>query len=487
MSRSKGKGHFTLLERFVKTTSEDGSLIVKAPMHLKCLASYFDLENKVDGVKNHNVGQQREEATKIERSNRQKGLYAEQEEEESSEDQGPKIFLEEDGIENMSDISPSERNILDNLINSGAKVNVEPDRTLSPIQISLWGRSSHRVDSYSILSSQRAHTHVYISDATSSEGAISMFSLDTRAPPVSGRVDIWRPREVSQVDISPVHWEDLSSEEVMSTFKVYCPTHLLQERANGLSMTFHTPTLMNKIFLETEGQACIDLNGNLMDQLVAVGLVSEGGDVKIRDIWAEDIMLASASGDILCYGTLEATIKAETGGDGDFIARSVVGPKLEVLTNTGNISVWDDCHSESALLLTTAGNIYCNRMYSDSKICIKEKGVATLNIVNGSVDCVVNTGDIITHIDNISQDSFLEVQTGDIVINIKRHCSFRISLVSPATQISPHILNSGEFYMKDGLEYFVSGTSNESEEVPSCLTVRCHSGLVTFNSPPPNK
>ena len=36
-------------------------------------------------------------------------------------------------------------------------------------------------------------------------------------------------------------------------------------------------------------------------------------------------------------------------------------------------SVWDDCHSETALFLTRAGNIYCNRMYSDSKICIKDQ------------------------------------------------------------------------------------------------------------------
>ena len=84
-------------------------------------------------------------------------------------------------------------------------------------------------------------------------------------------------------------------------------------------------------------------------------------------------MLASEKGDILCYGTVEANIKAETAGDGDFIARSVVGPKLEVVTNTGNITIWDDCHSESTVLLTKAGNIYCNRMFSDSKICIKEK------------------------------------------------------------------------------------------------------------------
>ena len=331
--------HSVHTDRFVKTTSEDGSLIVKAPMHLKCLASYFDPQNKVDGVKNHNVGLQREEASKIDRSNRQKGLYDDYDKEELSEDEGAKVFLE-DQLKNIENLPRDEKNILDNIIKNHKRSSQEPDKTQSPIQISLWGRNSHRVDSYSILSSQLAHTHVYISDAASSEDAISMFQhIDTGAPPVSGRVDIWRPREVSQsqVDISPAHWDDLSSQEMMSTFKVYCPTHLLEERANGLSMTFHTPTLMNKVFLETEKQAGIDLNGNLMDQLVAVGLVSEAGDVKIRDIWAEDIMLASASGDILCYGTVEANIRAEAGGDGDFIARSLVGPTLEVLTNTGNI------------------------------------------------------------------------------------------------------------------------------------------------------
>ena len=34
----------------------------------------------------------------------------------------------------------------------------------------------------------------------------------------------------------------------------------------------------------------------------------------------------------------------------------------------------------------------------------------------------------------------------------------RISLVAPRTTVSPHILNSGEFFLSDGLEHFVSGT-----------------------------
>ena len=197
-------------------------MIVKAPMHLKCLASYFDRDNRIDGVKNHNVGQQRNEANKIERTNRQKGLYDYREKDVDQEDQGPQIFIEENEMEKIKDISPDERSILENLINNHKKTAVSsPERTLSPIQMSVWGRSSHRVDSYSILSSRLAHTHVYVCDAPSSEGAINMFGLGTGAPPVTGRVDIWRPREVSQVDISPsTNWDDLSGQEMMSTFKV---------------------------------------------------------------------------------------------------------------------------------------------------------------------------------------------------------------------------------------------------------------------------
>ena len=74
-------------------------MIVKAPMHLKCLASYFDRDNRIDGVKNHNVGQQRNEANKIERTNRQKGLYDYREKDVEQEDQGPQIFIEENEME----------------------------------------------------------------------------------------------------------------------------------------------------------------------------------------------------------------------------------------------------------------------------------------------------------------------------------------------------------------------------------------------------
>ena len=95
--------------------------------------------------------------------------------------------------------------------------------------------------------------------------------------------------------------------------------------------------------------------------------------LKVKDVWAEDIKLASNTGDVLCYGTMEGAIKAETLGDGDFVARYLVGPRLEVNTDRGDICIWDDCHSEVTQLFTNSGNIYCSRLFSDAKICIKNK------------------------------------------------------------------------------------------------------------------
>ena len=53
------------------------------------------------------------------------------------------------------------------------------------------------------------------------------------------------------------------------------------------------------------------------------------------------------------------------------------------------------------------------------------QGVATLNLVTGSVACVVKSGDIICHLDELTQDSFMEVETGNIVVNIPTPCPFR--------------------------------------------------------------
>eukprot|EP00092_Neocalanus_flemingeri_P014163 GFUD01015279.1.p1 GENE.GFUD01015279.1~~GFUD01015279.1.p1 ORF type:complete len:576 (-),score=147.94 GFUD01015279.1:103-1767(-) len=501
--RFRRPGHTALLERFVKQTSVDGSLIARAPFHLKCSASFFDKEGNVDTARNYKIGLQRDESNRLEKVNRRKETKQELEDEilsednqagaDTGQDNGAGVFMEMEDISLMRDVSEVEMKILDNLANSTTQDMVDNinTRARTPLQVSLYGRTCHRVDSYSILSGKMSHSHVYISDATSSEEALSMFSLDSSGGPTSvspsGSVSIWRPREISQMEISSGLWDGSVPEEVASSVKVYCPSHLLDQRNSGITSVFYTPTLMNKIYLEAEKHGSIDLNCNLMDQLVSVGLVTQFGNIKLKDIWAQDIKLATRTGDILCYGAIEGNITAETAADGDFIARSVVGPRLKVTTDAGDICVWDDCHAEVSELYTMYGDVHCKRLYGTAKILIKEQGTATLNVIDGSVAVVVKTGDIVAHVDKISEDSFMEVETGNIVLHVAPDFPFRISLLAQRTTISPHILNSGEFFLSNGYEHFVSGVETSSAEVQPTLTIRCHHGQITLQGPRPSK
>ena len=61
-----------------------------------------------------------------------------------------------------------------------------------------------------------------------------MFSVESNGTghtvtPPSGQVDIWKPKDISQVEITSGILDDSIPEEVVSTFKVYCPSHLLNK------------------------------------------------------------------------------------------------------------------------------------------------------------------------------------------------------------------------------------------------------------------
>ena len=53
------------------------------------------------------------------------------------------------------------------------------------------------------------------------------------------------------------------------------------------------------------------------------------------------------------------------------------------------------------------------------------QGTATLNVVTGSIAVVVKHGEIIAHVDSISEDSFIELETGDIVVHVGTDFPFR--------------------------------------------------------------
>ena len=56
-------------------------------------------------------------------------------------------------------------------------------------------------------------------------------------------------------------------------------------------------------------------------------------------------------------------------------------------------------------------------------------------------------------------------------------------MIAERTIISSHILNSGEFFLNEGLEHFVSGVEETTADIQPTLTVRCRQGLITLQGP----
>lgn len=84
---------------------------------------------------------------------------------------------------------------------------------------------------------------------------------------------------------------------------------------------FLVPVSMGKIYLQADRDGHIEVDGTLLEDLSSVGLYTEIGNLKVRDLAAVEIKLASRMGDVLCEGCLDGHTIAETFGDGDFLAR----------------------------------------------------------------------------------------------------------------------------------------------------------------------
>jgi len=489
----------TFLDQFVKYTSMDGSLVVKAPFNLKCSGSYFDDQNNMNLAKNNKMGAEKDQFYKDEKVRRRKestetiednilnpGDRREDLPMTKNQDNGAGIFVEVEEMKMLRDISEVERKILDNLSSTSSQsiLNSINNKTRCPLHMRLYGRPQHRVDSYSILSGQAQSTHVYISDAVSSEDALSMFAENGSSGsfPHSGSVAIWRQKQVSEVEISDTVAGWNTDEEVASAFKIYCPPHILDPPDNGIKAVFFCPTLMNRIYLEAQRQGDIEVDCKLMDQLLSVGLATEIGNIRVRDVWSQDIKLSSRFGDIFCEGTIEGCVSAETFGDGDFVARIIVGPRLKVTTDGGDISLWSDCFAELCELYTVTGHVHLRALYGAAKILVKERGSVIVNVVEGAVTAVVKDGNILANVERLNSDSHLEVEVGDVSVNVPPNRGFRLVLVGSRITVAPHILNSGEMFLNsNGQESFISsGITDDPEEIQPTLTVRCHHGEITM-------
>jgi len=491
--------------------------VAKAPFNMKVTGVFYrQQDNTVYTDKNFMIGQQREKYRKEEGRRRLKEIH------ETLKRRLKEERIEAGLLEAEAELSPEEQQKREWEMEQQAEVDrslvtslgdrLGPERlgpvtttpmARNPIYMNIYGKTNHQVLSYSIQNGRMSGTHVFISDASSYDKIEEqMFALEGSGgghPHPSGRVSIWEPTH-RQVDASAAITE--LNEEVNSTFKIYCPPHLL-EAPSYVRANFLVPTLMDKIYLEAERQGSLEMDGGLMDQSEAVAMASDCGRIKAKDIWSEKIRLASRQGDIYCDGLTEGEVVAETRGDGDFTARSVVGPLLRVDTDSGDIHVVDECFSEVVEIYTVTGQVRVRKHFGKAKILIKEEGDLYYGSGDGSFDIVVKKGEVTLRLEEVLEDSHVEVESGKVAVKLVRRqpregqqegdpLPLRFHIESPKISIpDSRIFNSGELtVLENGSESFVSASipSEEGAEERPLLTIRCHHGQVSLQeTPPPEK
>ena len=159
-----------------------------------------------------------------------------------------------------------------------------------------------------------------------------------------------------------------------------------------------TKNTYTRINFQGEKHANLELDASLVEDLETVGLVTDCGTVKVKDLTSYQIRLASAANDITCQGILDGNIMAELGNDGNFFAHSLEGPSATVTTESGDIVVWNQCYSERSHFFTRSGNVSVRNLNNQSYISIKEAGDLEASLSYGSVSAVVRTGDIVMEI-----------------------------------------------------------------------------------------
>jgi hypothetical protein len=213
--------------------------------------------------------------------------------------------------------------------------------------------------------------------------------------------------------------------------------------------------------------AHIELDGTLIDDLRKVGVTSEVGNIKVKDVTADEIKLASRLGDITCDGIVDGKITAETFGDGDFFAKGtgIYGNSLVVNTDEGDINLWSECRSDECFLSTKRGHIAARELNcSHSNLVIEEVGNVNANVMGGTVSVTVTNGVVYASVDALEEDSSIAVAKGDVYLTLPPKCNFRIRVSCPTANIAPRLLNAGELSLskETGFEEFTNVNVNEA-------------------------
>jgi len=507
--RTTGKA---LLDKFVKHLSLDGAFVVRAPFALEIRGSHFDSDNKVDKYRNSAMTRlyhkQHDEEPVLRISSIDSGTASSDKISEENIKERAQEYAKQTNKLIQSDIDREERQRLytssdelkDQEKNQPFSDEFDEeddailDETQSPLHILLYGRSNHRVDSYSVVNEQhQQHTYVYVLDSDAPPLELDTIkdhyhktSVKEDSYNATAHMSLWEPRLPTDNSSELGTLPGPRGETFSSSLRFYSFKDILESYDAAIKGVCLVPTQMNKIYCQCEVGGRIQLDGTLIEGLEMVGLNTELGSITVKDVTADEILLTSRSGDIDMDGIIDGdTINAETDGDGDVVitGKGIFGDNLTVSTQYGDIFVDAECRNDSVNLTTDEGSIQAQKMFNKScSFNILEKGDVSAKVNVGQLDVAVRRGTVDLFVESITTDSTILLTSGKVNLTIPLKSSFKVWLSAPMTNIAPQLQNSGELILSrdNGNEEFSTENTAKNGQVP-ILRVRVDQGSIQVN------
>uniref|UniRef100_W8B723 Protein FAM185A n=1 Tax=Ceratitis capitata TaxID=7213 RepID=W8B723_CERCA len=176
-------------------------------------------------------------------------------------------------------------------------------------------------------------------------------------------------------------------------------------------------------------------------------------NIKTKDLQADNVTLASNSGDITCESLLRGRLTiVETNALGNISLDKLLGINLNCKTEAGNIST-NSCYVEESKFVTLTGSLQLKNVHKKIEVDVQRNGELTMTGVNGNLTVRTNGGKLSLQISEL---------TGNSVINAKEVEQALINISEQIEEQSNIEVTSRAVVLDDSLSHLQSCITDDN-------------------------
>jgi hypothetical protein len=212
-------------------------------------------------------------------------------------------------------------------------------------------------------------------------------------------------------------------------------------------------------------------------------VTSESGTVIANRIKTQAMTIDTVSGDILCTGPMQGSIKINSLSGNVIAEQRFIGPSLDISTDTGDIRVAAS-YADQSKFSTNKGNINLRNIHNESYVAVYESGDVKIKGIDGSTNVFVKKGDLEVHISQIKHESRILVEEGNITLKMIDTHPVKLSIdanrIIPDSNFSKH--GKVEARKEDSADSMHYSASIQPNVFSPVLTVIAENGNVTLEA-----